>query len=220
MTTVLITGASSGIGLALCAVYRERGAQVIAACRKAGDDLRALGVEIVEGLDVTLPEAGTTLLQTLGGRDLDILINNAGVFGDSRLGTIDYEDVLRQFQVNALAPLRLTEALLPRLKSGAKVGMITSRMGSIADNGSGAYYAYRMSKAALNAAGVSLARDLAPRGVAVALLHPGFVRTRMVGFAGDIGPDESARRIAARLDALSLANSGGFWHSNGDELPW
>jgi NAD(P)-dependent dehydrogenase (short-subunit alcohol dehydrogenase family) len=193
---------------------------VVAVCREVSDELAALGVEVLAGVDVTAADAGARVAAALAGRSIDVVINNAGVFGDNTLGTLDFDDVLRQFAVNAMGPLRLTEALLPLMGPGGKVAMVTSRMGSIADNGSGGYYAYRMSKAALNAAGVSLARDLAPRGIAVVLLHPGFVQTRMVGFAGDITPEQSAAGLAARIDALDLASSGSFWHSNGQALPW
>jgi NAD(P)-dependent dehydrogenase (short-subunit alcohol dehydrogenase family) len=193
---------------------------VVAVCREVSDELAALGVDVLAGVDVTAADAGPRVAAALAGRSIDVVINNAGVFGDNTLGTLDFDDVLRQFAVNAMGPLRLTEALLPLMGPGGKVAMVTSRMGSIADNGSGGYYAYRMSKAALNAAGVSLARDLAPRGIAVVLLHPGFVQTRMVGFAGDITPEQSAAGLAARIDALDLASSGSFWHSNGQALPW
>lgn len=220
MTTVVVTGASRGIGLALCGLYQNRGHSVVAVCRNATEELKALGVEIVEGVDVAALDAGTRLATALAGRRVDVLINNAGVFGNATLGEIDFDDVLRQYTVNAVAPLRITEALLPMLGQGSKVAMITSRMGSITDNGSGGYYAYRMSKTALNAAGVSLARDLAPRGIAVVLLHPGFVQTRMVGFAGDIAPQQAAEGIAARIDELDLASTGCFRHSNGQSLPW
>lgn len=100
------------------------------------------------------------------------------------------------------------------------MAFVASRMGSIADNSSGAYYGYRMSKAALNAGAMSLARDLAKRGIAVAILHPGFVQTAMVNFAGDISPELSAERLAQRIEELTLETSGGFWHSNGERLPW
>ena len=220
MATVVVTGASRGIGLELCRLYHNRGDSVVAVCRSTTEELEAIGVEVVEGIDVAATDAGTRLAAALGGRRVDVLINNAGVFGNSTLGGIDFDDVLRQYTVNAVAPLRITEALLPSLGKGSKVAMITSRMGSISDNGSGGYFAYRMSKAALNAAGVSLARDLAPRGIAVVLLHPGFVQTRMVGFAGDITPQQAAEGLAARIDELDLASSGGFRHSNGQSLPW
>lgn len=220
MTTVLITGAARGIGLELCRHYRGRGERVIASCRNSTQALAALGVEVIEGIDVAHAEGAARLREALGDRPLDILINNAGVLVRDALGEIDFDAVAQQLAVNAIGPLRVTEALLPNLGRGAKVVLITSRMGSMADNGSGGYYGYRMSKAALNAAGVSLARDLAPRGVAVALLHPGFVQTEMVGGAGDITPREAAERLAARIDALELATSGTFWHSNGEVLPW
>lgn len=220
MTTVLITGAARGIGFELCRHYHGRGERVIATCRNSTKALAALGVEVIEGIDVAHAEAVARLRAALGDRPLDILINNAGVLVGDALGEIDFDAVAQQLAVNAIGPLRVTEALLPNLGRGAKVALITSRMGSMADNGSGRYYGYRMSKAALNAAGVSLARDLAPRGVAVALLHPGFVQTEMVGGAGDITPREAAERIAARIDALDLETSGTFWHSNGEVLPW
>lgn len=220
MGTVLITGAAGGIGLELTRHYLRGGHQVFAVCRKASAELNASGATVIANIDVTDEQSYSALTQSLSGIELDILINNAGVFGDNTLGSIDYENIEYQFKVNAVAPLRVTEALLSSLKPGSKIAMITSRMGSIADNGSGAYYGYRMSKAALNAAGVSLARDLAGKGIAVGLFHPGFVQTRMVGFAGDISPELSAQRLAQRIEALSLQNTGGFWHSSGDKLPW
>jgi NAD(P)-dependent dehydrogenase (short-subunit alcohol dehydrogenase family) len=122
--------------------------------------------------------------------------------------------------VNAVAPLLLTRALAARMQAGSKVALITSRMGSLADNGSGGYYAYRMSKAALNAAGVSLAHDLRPRGIAVVLLHPGYVRTDMNRGHGTIDADESARTLLQRIDELSVGNTGRFVHQNGEVLPW
>jgi NAD(P)-dependent dehydrogenase (short-subunit alcohol dehydrogenase family) len=220
MATVLVTGASSGIGLELCRYYIGRGDEVIAACRETNDALAALPIRVIDGVDVATAAGPERLKAALAGERVDVLINNAGVLANDTLGSIDADSVVQQFLVNALGPLRVTEALLDNLRAGSKVALVTSRMGSMADNTSGAYYGYRMSKAALNAAGVSLARDLASRGVAVAMLHPGFVQTRMVGFAGDISPEESARRLAARIDELTLETSGSFWHSGGDILPW
>ena len=140
--------------------------------------------------------------------------------GREELGSIDYDSVQRQFEVNTLAPLRLTEMLLSNLSAGSKIIMITSRMGSLKDNGSGSYYGYRMSKTALNSAAVSLARDLESRQIMVALLHPGFVQTGMVNFAGDISTEQAAEGLLDRIDELSLENSGSFWHVNGELLPW
>lgn len=218
--TIVITGANRGIGLALTHEYLGRGDKVIAICRHSSAELDATQAEIITGVDV----ADDKCMRALSGRlpldSIDILINNAGVLKHEVLGDIDYDDVLLQLEVNALGPLRITEALLSKLKHGAKIGLITSRMGSMADNGSGGYYGYRMSKAALNAAGVSLAHDLRDSGIAVALLHPGFVQTEMVGHAGDISPTDAAKRLIQRMEELTLENSGTFWHSNGEVLPW
>ncbi|HEY0715785.1 MAG TPA: SDR family oxidoreductase, partial [Polyangia bacterium] len=115
---------------------------------------------------------------------------------------------------------RVARALRSLIPNGGKLVSITSRMGSMGDNGSGGYYGYRMSKAALNAATVSLARDLRVAGVAVAALHPGFVRTELTGQQGNMTADESARLLADRIDQLTLETSGSFWHASGEELPW
>lgn len=214
---VVITGANRGIGYAMANQYVNAGHQVTALVRKSNAALEALGVKIVAGVDVT---GDCTDLAAQVQGTVDLLINNAGLLESDSLDTLAWESVERQLAVNAIGPLRVTHALLPLLGQGAKVAMITSRMGSVADNGSGAYYGYRMSKAALNSAAKSLAIDLAPRGIAVAVLHPGFVQTEMVNYAGDISADEAADRLRARIEETTLANSGEFRHSNGDALPW
>jgi len=219
--TVVITGANRGIGLALVQEYLKRSAHVIALCRTCSPDLSVCeAVTIVDGIDVTSADCMGKLQQALSGVDVNILINNAGLLESETLSTMNFDTILRQYEVNAMAPLRVTTALLPNFVNGAKIGLITSRMGSIADNGSGGYYGYRMSKAALNAAGVSLAHDLKRNGIAVALLHPGFVQTEMVGFAGDISAETAAQRLVQRMDELNLDNTGTFWHSSGEVLPW
>jgi len=220
MSNIVITGANRGIGLALVKTYLQRGANVFAACRKRSSELAATKAEIIENVDVTRTDAGAVLASALKDTPIDILINNAGVFLHEQFGEIDYGTVLKQFEVNAIGPLRITEALANNLREGGKVGLVTSRMGSIADNTSGGYFGYRMSKAALNAAGMSLAKELAKKSVAVAILHPGFVKTEMVSFAGDVTPEAAAQGLVSRLDALSLNNSGTFWHANGEVLPW
>jgi NAD(P)-dependent dehydrogenase (short-subunit alcohol dehydrogenase family) len=148
------------------------------------------------------------------------LINNAGLLKDEVLGKIDYDSLREQFEINALSPLQVTEALIPNMVVGSKIANITSRMGSIADNDSGGRYGYRASKAALNAIGKSLAEDLKTKGIAVAQLHPGWVQTRMVEFSGLITTEQSAAGLIERIEQLDLSTSGGFWHSNGEELPW
>lgn len=219
-STVLITGANRGVGLALARHYHQAGWRVIGACRHGSDELAEVADRVIDGIDVTRETDVARLAEALADQSLDLLINNAGMLHDESLGALDFDAIRAQMEINAYAPLRVTEALLPCLGEGAKVANITSRMGSIADNDSGGRYGYRASKAALNAFGKSLAVDLAPRGIAVAQLHPGYVQTRMVNFGGLISPEEAAAGIAERIAALSLATSGGFWHSNGEALPW
>jgi len=219
MAPWLVTGANRGIGLALCRLLGERGDDVIAVCRSASPELQDLGVRIEAGVELSDSASLQALSGRLEGVSLAGAILNAGILEADDLESVSAEGLRRQFEVNALAPLLLARALLPHLPAGAKLGLVTSRMGSIDDNGSGGYYGYRMSKTALNMAGRSLAVDLRPRGIAVAILHPGMVATRMVGFSG-IPPERAAAGLLARLDALSLETSGRFWHANGEELPW
>ena len=216
----IVTGANRGIGLELATQLKARGATVVAVCRRSSPALDALGVRVEADADITEPAAWAHLAERFAADDIDLLIHNAGMLVGDALDDVEPEDVRAQFELNAVAPLFLTKALMPRLRAGAKVVLITSRMGSIGDNGSGSYYGYRMSKAALNAAGVSLARDLAPRGIAVAMLHPGSVRTEMTGGHGAIEADESARGLLQRIDELRLETTGRFLHQNGEELPW
>lgn len=220
MKTVVITGANRGIGLALCKEYLAQGWQVYGVCRAPSIELSATQAKIIADIDVTNTDAIAQLPIRLAECSIDLLINNAGIFNRESLGNIDYADVTRQFFVNAIAPIRISEALLGLFSSNAKIAFITSRMGSIADNTSGGYYGYRMSKAALNAAAMSLSHDVKSRGIAVAILHPGYVQTAMVNFGGDITAEESAQRLCKRIEELNLTTSGGFWHSNGERLPW
>ncbi len=223
MPTALITGANRGIGLALAQALAARGDRVIAVCRQGSDALAGTVARIESGVDVTDDAAVAAPAGRLAGESLDALLLNAGVLAREALGEIDadgFASLRRQFEVNALGPLRLAQALLPHLPRGGKIAILTSRMGSVADNTSGGYYGYRASKAAVNAIGKSLALDLAPRGIGVFLLHPGFVATDMVGGRGDLTPVQAAQQLVTRLDALTLAESGSFWHANGTPLPW
>jgi NAD(P)-dependent dehydrogenase (short-subunit alcohol dehydrogenase family) len=222
MTLSIVTGANRGIGLALVAELKKRGHTLLAACRKSSTELARLGPEVVDEVDVATDAGIAKLVAAVGPRTIDLLINNAGilVWGD-RLGELNVDSIRKQFEVNALAPLRLTDALRERLRRGSKVALITSRMGSIDDNSSGGAYGYRMSKAALNMAGKSLAVDLRDRGVAVAILHPGMVNTDMTsGHGGQVEPADAARDLLARIDDLTLETTGGFWHAKGQRLPW
>ncbi len=220
MATALVTGANRGIGFSFAKLLKARGDTVIAACRRETPELTALGVEIADGVDVTSDKSLNLLAEKLKGRSVDVLINNAGVLASESFDHLDFASIQRQMEVNAYGPLRVTHKLSTLLKRGSKIALITSRMGSIADNGSGGMYGYRMSKAALNAAGKSLAIDLSRLGVAVAILHPGYVKTDMTDRHGNVEPDAAARDLLARIDDLTLENTGTFWHANGEILPW
>ena len=216
----VITGANRGIGLEFCRQLAQRGDEVIAVCRKASPELSQLGVTIIDAIDVATEQGVLALQEKLKGQKIDLLINNAGILRSSTLDNLNIDAIREQFEVNALGPLRITAALVDNLPKGSKVGIVTSRMGSVDDNSSGGTYGYRMSKAAVNIAGKSLAIDLEPNGVSIALLHPGYVRTDMTGNSGLIDADESARGLIAIMDNLGLETSGRFWHTNGEELPW
>jgi NAD(P)-dependent dehydrogenase (short-subunit alcohol dehydrogenase family) len=219
MASILITGANRGIGLELCRQLTERGDRVTGTCRRAGRQLETLGVRVVEHVDVADPASLDGLAAELDGDRFDWLINNAGILARDGLESLDYEAMERQFLVNSIGPLRVTARLLGNLGHGSKVGIVTSRMGSIGDNTSGGYYGYRMSKAAVNIAGKSLSIDLAGRGIAVAILHPGMVATDMTGGNG-VPVAHAASGLIRRMDELNLENSGTFWHAGGEVLPW
>jgi NAD(P)-dependent dehydrogenase (short-subunit alcohol dehydrogenase family) len=218
--TTLVTGGNRGIGLALCRRFQALEREVIATCRRSSPALEALGVRVEPEVDVATEEGVAALARRLDGVAIDELVCNAGILHEDDLDGVDLDDVRAQLEVNALGPLRVVKVLRRKIVRGGKIALITSRMGSIADNGSGGYYGYRMSKAALNAAGMSLSRDLKRAGIAVAILHPGYVRTDMTGGAGTVDPDAAARQLSDRIEALTLETSGTFWHASGEVLPW
>lgn len=219
METVLITGANRGIGLEMTRKYTARGDKVIAVCRQSSEGLNGLGATAIEGIDVGNDESLARLSSVMKGTTIDRLVNNAGILEPSSLDALDRESIERQFRINAMSPLFLTNALRPNLGNGSRVFIITSRMGSIDDNDSGGSYGYRMSKAAVNMAGKSLSIDLQDDGIAVFLLHPGWVSTEMTNHTG-IAVEESASGLVARMDALDINQTGTFWHQEGYELPW
>jgi len=222
--TIAITGANRGIGLELAREFHRRGDRIIALCRRPSPGLDELEAQVVDGVDVADAESVHGAAARIEADRIDVLINVAGILSSESFDELGepepVERIRRQFHVNALGPLHVTRALAARLGSGSKVLLVTSRMGSIGDNDSGGMYGYRMSKAALNAAGKSLSIDLAERGIAVGILHPGFVRTGMTGHRGNVEPSEAAAMLAERIDELNTANSGRFLHANGEELPW
>jgi NAD(P)-dependent dehydrogenase (short-subunit alcohol dehydrogenase family) len=220
MKTIVITGSASGIGLELTKQLMRRGDKVIALCRTATSELTQTGAQVIEGIELTASNLEERIHSSLRSEKIDWLLNNAGIFENDELGSIDPRNVLKQFEINTLAPIKVTQALLPLLNKGSKIGITTSRMGSIEDNTSGGFYGYRISKAAVNMFGKGLSIDLAPKGISVALMHPGYVKTKMTGFNGEITPEVSAKGLIQIMDRLNLDLSGGFWHTNGEELDW
>ena len=221
MSTYLITGANRGIGLELVRQLKNRGESVIATCRSTSTELNALSVRVETEIDITSGDSVIKLRENLNETKIDVLIQNAGIAEFNSLSNLDPQSIVDQFKVNALSPLCFVQTMLTRLNKSAKIVLISSRMGSIEDNSSGGSYGYRMSKSALCMAGKSLAVDLKSKGISVAILHPGLVSTRMTGFTSNgIQPQESVKGLIERIDELTLDNTGTFWHSNGEILPW
>lgn len=227
MTTVVVTGADRGIGEALCVEFAARGDTAIGACLDDSPLLREHGVEVVAGVDVTSDAGVAKLVAAMSGRRIDVLVHNAGLVIEAPFGHLDFPTMQKEYEVNALGPLRVTQALMPLLGEGSRIGVITSRVASLGDNTSGGLYGYRMSKAAANMAGLNLALDLKARGIAVVCLHPGSVRTQMALGLSDattvgalVDCAVAARGLMARLDELTLAGTGMFRHANGETLPW
>ena len=221
LSTYLITGANRGIGLEFVRQLKDRGEDVIATCRSSSSELNSLSVRVETGVDITSGDSVIKLKQNLNDKKIDVLIQNAGIAEFNSLSNLDPQSIIHQFEVNALSPLCFVHTMLSNLSKSAKIVLISSRMGSIDDNNSGGSYGYRMSKVALCMAGKSLSVDLKSKDISVAILHPGLVSTRMTGFtSGGIQPKESVRGLIKRIDELTLDNTGTFWHSNGEILPW
>ena len=220
MSRAVVTGANRGIGLELARQLVARGDTVAATCRATSAELNALDVDVFENVDVGDQQSVADFARRLGDEPIDMLINNAGILTSEELDSLDWDRLRRQFEVNTLGPLRVISTLIPRMAESGKIGILTSRVGSMADNSSGGMYGYRISKAGANMVGVNLAHDLKPRGIAVFLLHPGYVKTGMTRGQGFTDPDEAARGLIERMDALTLADTGTFWHANGERLPW
>ncbi|HVS12832.1 MAG TPA: SDR family oxidoreductase [Thermoanaerobaculia bacterium] len=227
--TILITGAGRGLGLGLARSWAAAGDRVIATCRRppeaaelaalaAARDVRPLR------LDVTERESIEQAAATLGGEAIDLLVLNAGVYGPrdrQGLGAIDDQAFARVLDVNLLGALRVAETMLPLVERSRRkvIAAITSQMGSIARSWGGSY-AYRASKAGLNAAMRALSIDLRARGVAVLVVHPGWVRTDMGGGDATLSVEESVRGLRALLDRAGLEHSGRFFDVDGSEIPW
>jgi NAD(P)-dependent dehydrogenase (short-subunit alcohol dehydrogenase family) len=226
MPTVLITGANRGIGLELAKQYAGDGWSVIATARdpKNADGLNALKGEIrIEALEVTDAKQVQALAKALKGTAIDVLLNNAGMLtGYESFGDTDAESWLQTLHVNSIAPLKLTEALVEHVAASEqkKVASITSGMGSIGSHASSGAYAYRSSKAALNMVMVTAANELRARGISVAVISPGWVKTDMGGTNATLNVKESAAGIRKVIDKLNVGISGQFFNYSGENLPW
>ncbi len=224
---VAITGANRGIGLELARQYLAKGATVFAGARRPEEaaELKALGegALIVAECDVSSDESVAKFAGAVGDAAIDLLINNAGVMGKSGpLARVDLDDALSTIAVNAVGALRVTKALLPAVarSEGKKLLHVSSGMGSIGDNTSGGWYGYRMSKAALNMASRSLAMDLKGQGIVSVVINPGWVQTDMGGPSASISVEESAKKIIARVEGLTMADTGKFLDYKGGTWEW
>ena len=227
MSTILITGASRGLGFEFARQYSLAGWRVIATCRGAKDmePLTELGGEIeVHKLDVSDHDQILALAHTLRRESIDVLLNNAGVHGPrpSRLGAIDYEAWDEVFRVNTMGPMRMTECFIDHIaRSDRKlIVVVSSIMGSITDNEVGGAYSYRSTKAAANAVTKNLAIDLRDRGVTVVAMHPGWVTTDMGGAGADMEAAESIRAMRQVIDGIRRGDTGQFLNYDGTVIPW
>lgn len=232
MPTVLVTGANRGLGLEFCRQYLSSGWKVLACCRspetarglqqlKPRDpgSLKLLRVDVADFTSVG------TLAAQLNGVAIDVLINNAGVYGDTpetAFGHLAYDRWVEVLRINTLAPVKITESLIGNLRSSERrlTVAITSLMGSMADNSSGGAILYRSSKAALNAAMKSLSLDLRPQGIGVLILHPGWVRTDMGGTNAPLTAEESVSGMKRVIDGYLPSLSGRFLNFRGEDQPW
>jgi len=222
--TVLVTGANRGLGLEFAKQLQEKGYKVIGTARnpQAATDLKATGAR-VEQLDVASQSSVEALAKVLQGVPIDILINNAGMANriDSSLATLDFDAMERTFQVNAVGPLRVTQALLPNLQAaqGKTIINITSRLGSI-ELSTGGLYSYRTSKTALNQINKIVSVELAPQGYTSIVMHPGWVKTDMGGADATLTIPESITGMLTVIDSLTIDKTGKFFNYNGEEIPW
>lgn len=222
--TYVVTGANRGLGLEFARQLSERGDDVIATARRPGEaeELAELGVDI-HRLDVAEPASIQEFADAIAGRSVDVLINNAGIGVESTpFEEVDPADLMPFFEINTVGALRVSKALMPRLLEAEtrKVINITSRMGSIADNGSGKAYEYRASKAALNMVTRSMAIDLEDEGFVCIVLHPGWVQTDMGGARAPTPPSESIAGMLQVIDGLGPEDSGEFFDYTGARVPW
>lgn len=231
MKTILITGANRGLGLEFCKQYASDGWHVLACCRapEKATELTQLAqahqnVSIFP-LDVSDLTQIDALAKQLDGAEIDVLLNNAGIYGDIAgrgFGNLDYAQWQHIMQINVFAPVRMTEVFLPHLQRGKlkTVVAMSSLMGSMTDNGSGGSILYRSSKAALNAAMKSISLDIRHKEIAVLILHPGWVKTDMGGMNAPMESPDSVAKMRKTIANFGLAQTGEFLRYDGTPLPW
>jgi len=229
MLSVLITGANRGIGLEFARQYAADGWRVFAGCRapSKATALKQLAADhpggvSVHALDVTTLDTIATLTDALKNEAIDVLINNAGVAGNEGSGPVDFDSFTQTLAVNTVGPVRVAEAFVDHVAASEIKTMvsITSGMGSIGDNGSGGYLAYRTSKAALNMAMRTLAHNFSSRGIITIVLNPGWVKTDMGGTGATRTPEQSISAMRTVIAGLGPEDSGKFFNHTGDEFPW
>ncbi|MCW8915321.1 MAG: SDR family oxidoreductase [Magnetovibrio sp.] len=226
MPTVMITGANRGLGFEFAHQYAEDGWNVIATCRtpELASELNKLDGVTEYKLDVGDFDAVAQLAQQLSGIAIDVLINNAGVYGPKAysLAELDYDVWQDVMHINTFAPLHVTRCFAPHVAASQykRIATLSSKMGSMADNSSGGSYIYRSSKAGLNAVMKSVAMDFAPQGITTIILHPGWVRTEMGGPNGLIDAPQSVRGMRQVIASASAEHNGRFFNYDGSEIPW
>jgi NAD(P)-dependent dehydrogenase (short-subunit alcohol dehydrogenase family) len=227
--TTLITGANRGLGLEFSRQYAADGWQVFAACRNpdgadalqrlahaAPGPLNLLAVDVTDAAGIARAAARLT-------QPIDLLLNFAGIMGASgQEGRLDYGEWAHVLDVNAMGPMRMTEAFLDRVAQSERrlIVTITSGMGSISDNTSGGYIAYRTSKAAVNMVMRSAAIDLARRRISCVVINPGWVKTDMGGASAKLTPQQSVTAMRALIERLGPGDTGKFFNYDGREYPW
>ncbi len=223
--TVLITGANRGIGLALAEAFNEAGYSVIGTARKpdGANALRSVPARVMQ-LDVTDPDSVARLAADLGDEPIDILINNAGMVNEEapEFADVDVEQLVVEFQVNALGPMRVTQALLPNVMAGDTkvIANVSSMMGSMELNTFGCCMGYRASKAALNSFTKTLSVDMAGQGTIFVMVHPGYVKTDMNDGKGNITSEQSAAGLFSVISGLDASDDGKFFNYDGKSMPW
>ncbi|MCP5081804.1 MAG: SDR family oxidoreductase [Alphaproteobacteria bacterium] len=221
MATICITGPNRGIGLELARQYRNRGDDVLAVVRVPTPEISATGAEIFSGVDVSNDQSVARLAKELEGRKIDVLINNAGIFRDRNgLAEMSVEAVREEIEVNTMGPLVVGQALSPLIADGGKLAIVSSNLGSIENAARASGYGYNISKAGVNMVGKMLSLELAPRKIAVLLLHPGWVSTDMTSHEGPVSAPESASGLIREIDALSMETTASFRSWEGKDLPW